>query len=665
MKKSKLIVTLLLSVMAVLSLFAFSACGGEGSGTITVHEHNFGERVERQYLCSAADCENSAVYYKACLECGEKTTEVFKYGDPLGHTYNKDTNSDDWYLVVEKDIDQYTACPGKHYKVPKCSTCKELVKPAQEIEATAESKSYEIKVTPTETSKGKIVGKCKYCELPLEQELPELNGDKYTPYDKKTATCMAQGERTYTIRVENGQYFEISVDTAKVPHKLNGINVPNDTVINLTSYGCSAADILAIDHGTYMGKDGKGAIDQDGKVQAVVRLFDNKTVTCLETGVEGYYVCDSCNNFIGTVRFRKSHDSFSEDLQTAKDKNDSIPYGCTNNGVNYYTCSGCKNRLSDIVLAQHSYVYNTLVPVRTGSTISGWKLMGTCSVCNDSTGSVAVAVTKSKEATCEQGAVYSANWSGNTFTYVDKTTQKKHTYLDKNSNVIDIDQNKVYSINDISNVKLSANRDNPPLCSEKGNLALFTCSSCNNACTVLVKYDHSRPASGVTRYNANCTEPERDVFVCTTCNESITEKVDGGKSALGHDYEKEITAPTLTSEGHAKITCKRCNLTPSGAVGIVLPILGSKDDRGADYYKKSTVSATCDKEGKEVYKYIAKEEDNLPSDIELIFEIVIAKEPHQDPGESEYKVANIEGEYWEGYLCEKCRKFVKVRKKSN
>ncbi len=655
MKKSKLIVTLLLSVMAVLSLFAFSACGGEGDSGVTVHEHNFVERAEPQYLCSAADCENSAFYYKSCYECGEKSPETFKYGDPLGHTYNKDTNSNDWYLVVEEDIAQYDVCPGTHYKVPKCSTCKELVKPAQKIEATAEPKSYEIKVTPTATSKGKIVGKCKYCELPLEQVLPVLNEKNYTKNDKKIATCMEQGEKTYTITVENGQNFEISVETAKVPHKLNGINVPNDIVINLTSYGCSAADILAIDNGTYMGKDGKGAIDQDGKVQAVVRLFNNKTVTCLETGVEGYYVCDSCNNFIGAVRFRKSHDTFSENLQTAKDKKDSIPYGCTNDGVNYYTCSGCKTRLSDIVLAHHSYVYNTLVPVKTGSTISSWKLMGTCSVCNDSTGSISVTAKRIWEANCEQGDVYSANWGDDTFTYEDKATQKKHTYLDKDSNVIDIDQNKVYLISKISDVKLFANCNNA-LCSDEGNLALFTCKGCNERCTVLVKYDHSRPASGVTRYDANCTENERDAFVCTTCNKPITEDVVGGKAKLGHDYEKEISEPTLTAGGHAKITCKRCKL----GVSIDLNPLNENDYT----YKKNVITPSCDKEGKDTYTYYVKGSDGKIF-ATLEFSVITDKEPHQDPGESEYKVANIEGEYWEGYLCEKCKKFVKVRKKSN
>lgn len=660
MKKSKLIVTLLLSVMAVLSLFAFSACGGEGdsgSGTITVHEHNFVERPESQYLRTAADCENSAVYYKACLECGETSTETFTYGDPLGHTYSKDTSSSDWYLVVEKDIDQYTACPGNHYKVPKCSTCKELVKPAEKIVATAESKSYEIKATPTVTTAGKVVGKCKYCELPLEQELPVLSEKDYTTNVKKAATCMEKGESTYTISVENGQYFEFSVETAKIPHKLNGINVSSDAVINLTSYGCSDADILAINNGTYMGKDGNGAIDQDGKVQPVVRLFDNKTVTCLESGVEGYYVCDSCNNFIGTVRFRKSHDSFSENLQTAQDKKDSIPRGCTNDGVNYYTCSGCHNRFSDIVVAQHSYVYNTLVPVKTGITISGWKLMGTCSVCNDSTGSLAVTATikSGDEATCEQGNVYSANWNGNTFTYEDKDSQKKHTYLDKNSKIININQDRVYSINDISDVQLFANRDNP-LCSEKGNLALFKCNGCGERCTILIKYDHSRPASGVTHYNANCTEAEREVFVCTTCKDSITENVVGGTAALGHDYEKEITKPTLTARGHAKITCKRCKL----GVSTDLPVLNTTDYN----YKKNVITPTCDREGKDTYTFVVKDSDGNYFDT-LEFAVITDKEPHQDPGESEYKVADIDGEYWEGYLCEKCKKFVKVRKKNS
>ena len=52
--------------------------------------HNFtAETVDEKYLKSAADCEHAAVYYKSCTGCGEKGTETFESGNPLGHDWGE------------------------------------------------------------------------------------------------------------------------------------------------------------------------------------------------------------------------------------------------------------------------------------------------------------------------------------------------------------------------------------------------------------------------------------------------------------------------------------------------------------------------------------------------------------------------------------------------
>ena len=57
--------------------------------------HNFtAETTEEQYLKSAATCTAKAVYYKSCAICGEKSTETFEYGNPLGHDYGAWTSND-------------------------------------------------------------------------------------------------------------------------------------------------------------------------------------------------------------------------------------------------------------------------------------------------------------------------------------------------------------------------------------------------------------------------------------------------------------------------------------------------------------------------------------------------------------------------------------------
>lgn len=65
------------------------ACGAKTS------EHDpSAETADDKYLKSAATCTEKAVYYKSCTVCGEKGTETFEYGNPLGHDYGAWTSND-------------------------------------------------------------------------------------------------------------------------------------------------------------------------------------------------------------------------------------------------------------------------------------------------------------------------------------------------------------------------------------------------------------------------------------------------------------------------------------------------------------------------------------------------------------------------------------------
>ena len=61
---------------------------GQAYGEKLPHTHVYDqEKVEAKYLVSEADCDSKAVYNKSCA-CGEKGSETFTYGDPLGHSYS-------------------------------------------------------------------------------------------------------------------------------------------------------------------------------------------------------------------------------------------------------------------------------------------------------------------------------------------------------------------------------------------------------------------------------------------------------------------------------------------------------------------------------------------------------------------------------------------------
>lgn len=66
-------------------------CGEKGTETFESGEpigHSFKqEKTEAQYLKMAADCTHKAVYYKSCASCGKIGNEIFEYGEPNGHNF--------------------------------------------------------------------------------------------------------------------------------------------------------------------------------------------------------------------------------------------------------------------------------------------------------------------------------------------------------------------------------------------------------------------------------------------------------------------------------------------------------------------------------------------------------------------------------------------------
>ena len=126
MKKARIAVV----ALAVLMLFAAVSCKDE-----PVHQHVFDKQVvEEKYLAEKATEESPAKYYLSC-ECGEKSEETFKYGDPLPpahkHSYSTEwkSNADNHWHVCEcgakTDEEKHTLEVDKdgtnHWK--KCSVC--------------------------------------------------------------------------------------------------------------------------------------------------------------------------------------------------------------------------------------------------------------------------------------------------------------------------------------------------------------------------------------------------------------------------------------------------------------------------------------------------------------------------------------------------------------
>lgn len=107
-KMKKLILSALSLTFILSAAFFASGCGKKDN-----HTHSFTQEIaEDKYLASEATCTEKARYYYSC-KCGEKGTETFGYGSPLGHKF---TN----YVS-----DGNAKCTEDGTKTAKCDRCSE------------------------------------------------------------------------------------------------------------------------------------------------------------------------------------------------------------------------------------------------------------------------------------------------------------------------------------------------------------------------------------------------------------------------------------------------------------------------------------------------------------------------------------------------------------
>ena len=98
-------------VFSVLCLILFVSVALLAIGCNQSHTHSFTEQtVKDEYLSTAASCTDKAKYFYSC-SCGEKGTETFEYGSPLGHEFTS-------YIS-----DNNATCTQDGTKTAKCDRC--------------------------------------------------------------------------------------------------------------------------------------------------------------------------------------------------------------------------------------------------------------------------------------------------------------------------------------------------------------------------------------------------------------------------------------------------------------------------------------------------------------------------------------------------------------
>jgi len=192
------------------------------NGTLTVSEHSFDKEVaDAKYQKSAADCTHAAVYYKSC-KCGEKGTETFESGEPLGHDYK---------AVEGTAVAPTCEKPGKEAD-QKCERCGDVIN-GKEIPATGHTWKAATGYAP------------KTCEI-----------------------CGATEGDVIKYTVEGGNTIEFT---------------QGDTNNVVRTYHRSEDDKHAIDHHKGVQIDGKD-VKVDAKSGSVIITFDAATLNALSVG---------------------------------------------------------------------------------------------------------------------------------------------------------------------------------------------------------------------------------------------------------------------------------------------------------------------------------------------------------------------------------------------
>ena len=166
----------------------FSACDG------TEHAHTFDRQVaEQSYLCKKATCTEKAQYYFSC-ECGEKGTETFEYGEPLGH------NLSDWKIQKKATETE------KGLKTRNCTRKGCNYSESEDIPALTHTHEYTEKAVSDEylataatcTEKAQYYFSCKCGEKGTETfEYGEPLGHEFTNYiSDGNVTCTEDGTKT-------------------------------------------------------------------------------------------------------------------------------------------------------------------------------------------------------------------------------------------------------------------------------------------------------------------------------------------------------------------------------------------------------------------------------------------------------------------------------------
>ncbi len=272
------------------------------------------EKVDADYLVSAATCEEPAVYYKSC-KCGAKGTETFSSGSSNGHVFDQEVATADYLASA-------ATCKHKatYYKSCVCGAKGTDTFEHGDLAAhTVGNWTTEVPATCiAEGTKGHYT--CSVCEQNLEENKTTVtesltidkdssNHEHTTHHDEVLATCKAEGKKAYDVCSDCGAFI------------VDGANVDESTLT-----------IDKLEHG-------------------YGDLVTKQPATCTNTGMEEHYRCSSCEGYFKNDEAKTP--TTAEDLTIAVDTinghKPATDWTVGDDGKHYHVCqNGCGAHLDEV-----------------------------------------------------------------------------------------------------------------------------------------------------------------------------------------------------------------------------------------------------------------------------------------------------------------------------
>ena len=275
---------------------------GVSYGSVQGHVFNV-EKIETKYLASEADCENPATYYYAC-SCGEKGSETFTVGDPLGHKFS------DWSTKTPAD------CDHAEVEARKCSVC------GEEETRTGDPANHKYGEWTTKTP-----ADCENAEVE-ERECS-------TCHTKETRTGDAALGHELVIKFDANQHWQecsngCGHSTTKENHK-GGIATETELA------KCSVCNQPYGDYADHTHAFTEQIKDKDHLKSAA---------TCTEDAVYYYDCAEAGCNTIGTTYWVDTDSKLGHDYSEWTTK---TPADCENAEVESRSCSVCGDEQLELV----------------------------------------------------------------------------------------------------------------------------------------------------------------------------------------------------------------------------------------------------------------------------------------------------------------------------